>query len=424
VTVSASKLYRATSVWPIDRQPIVDGCVAVENGRIAFVGAWEEFPLGRGRFEAVDLGDVALIPGLVNTHTHLEFSDLKKPLGHAGIAFTDWVRLVVGHRQQSDPNSKRRSIVDGVRQSFESGVWAIGEIATDPFAVRDYSVAASGPSDLLEAAFPVGMCLYLEQLGSDSNRLQEQHSRLQTHLQADLSDSVELSAGASPHAPYSVGPGLLEQICDIATTAKAAVAMHVAETKAEIDLLDRGVGDFVDLLKDFGVWSSDNFPPARCVMSILRQLADTPRSLVVHGNYLTRQEMDFIAMQTNMTVVYCPRTHRFFKHDNYPLRALRDRGINVAVGTDSRASNPDLNLFAELQMIAAEFPDLLSSEILEMGTLAGARGLGVDADFGTLAIGKRAAISMVRPAAGCDRSVENWLFSKGSKCQPLSDLAR
>ena len=418
MTTETSKLYTATSVWPVDQPPIADGCVAVENDRILFVGPYADCPFDISNFEKTDLGNAAIIPGLVNAHTHLEFSHLTKPLGHAGIAFTDWVRLVVAQRQQSEGQLKHQSIEDGIRQSFESGVWAIGEIATDPFDDQGYAAAVVS-KDPTGSSLSVEICLYLEQLGSDPNRLAQQQMRLQTHLKADRSGNARLSAGASPHAPYSVSPALLSQICDISTTAKAGVAMHVAETKAEIELLDRGAGEFVDLLKDFGVWDQSSFPPERNVMSILRQLASTPRSMVVHGNYLTEQEMDFIATQPGMTVVYCPRTHRFFQHDDYPLLALRDRGINVAVGTDSRASNPDLSLFAELQLIAAEFPQLSSAEILEMGTLVGAKALGFDEDLGTLTVGKRAAISVVRPAAGGDGEADRWLFAQGSSSGPV-----
>ena len=121
-----------------------------------------------------------------------------------------------------------------------------------------------------------------------------------------------------------------------------------------------------------------------------------------------------------MSVVFCPRTHRFFGHSKYPLEKLRKRNINVAVGTDSRASNPDLDLFEELKLIADSFPGIGIGQILKMGTFNGAKALGCERKLGSISIGKEAAFSFIESAASStDASLERWIFSPESICRPV-----
>ena len=413
-------LYRAAWVCPVDQPPIKNGCVLVVDGRIAAVEPYRESLELPRLCRTVDLGSVAIVPGLVNAHTHLEFSQLKQPLGQPGIKFTDWVRLVVSKRNASshdDPQSKHRSIVAGIQESFRSGVWAIGDIGTNPVGENAYLLA--------EHQTPVHTTLFLEQLGRNEQLLDQHRSQLDVHLlKSDLAPE-SFTCGASPHATYSVTWGLHDQICAAAIKHNRLVAMHVAETLAERQLCDSLTGDFVDLLQGFDAWDPETFAPRRSIKGFLGRLSQAPRSLVVHGNYLDSDELDLVQRNKNMSIVFCPRTHRFFQHSPYPLQAMLDRQINVAVGTDSRASNPDLNLFADLQLIAADFPELSAMDVLKLGTANGALALGREGELGTLAVGKQAAISCVvnddLNAGQKDALVDEWLFDLNSRCEPVID---
>ena len=97
-----------------------------------------------------------------------------------------------------------------------------------------------------------------------------------------------------------------------------------------------------------------------------------------------------------MAVVYCPRTHAWFDHAPYPLEKMLAAGAVVALGTDSRASSPDLSLLAEMRHVARTFPALSRTKMLELGTLAGARALGREAEIGTLEAGKWANLAAIR----------------------------
>ena len=430
-------VYRASWVCPVDGPPIQNGFVEIKDEPgdglnegfdrrvIANVGRFADYQGPSQRVD--DLGDGAIIPGLINAHSHLEFSDLPKPLGQAGIGFTDWIRLIVKSRSDSNdgsPTRKSAAIKLGIEQSVRSGVAAVGEIATMPFELSDYASNA-----------PISILHFLEQLGSDEAVLDARGKQLSIHLgrsslkpgqaqeSADGASGIRLaesSFGASPHAPYSCHPKLVEQICRIAAANKSIVAMHLAETKQERELLESGSGDFVELLKDFGVWNPDLFSSDRSILSTLQVLSKC-RSMIVHGNYLNEQELDFIAKhRESMSIVFCPRTHAFFKHDSYPIQKILDRGIGVAVGTDSLASNPDLDLFEELKQIAKSFPQIGSEQILKLGTANGAAAIGMASQLGTLTPGKSAVMGFVESTdADSNGPLEGWLFSSTSNCRRI-----
>lgn len=412
-------LYRAAWVCPVDQPPIKNGCVLVVDGLIAAVEPFSESLDLPPACRTVDLGVAAIVPGLVNAHTHLEFSQLEQPLGQPGIKFTDWVRLVVGQRtaaNQDDPQAKQQAIVAGIQESFKSGVWAIGDIATDPVGENAYLTDKHGT--------PIHTTVFLEQLGRSEQSLSLQQSQLDVHLLKNDLAPESFACGASPHATYSVTWKLHDQICGVAKEHQCMVAMHVAETLAERQLCDSLTGDFVDLLQDFGVWDPKSFAPRRSIKGFLGRLSQAPRSLVVHGNYLDSDELDLVERNKNMSVVFCPRTHQYFQHTPYPLQEMIGRQINVAVGTDSRASSPDLNLFADLKLVASDFPSLSAMEVLKLGTVNGALALGMESRLGTLSVGKQAAISCVvnedlvanqKPAA-----IDDWMFAPQSRCEPVT----
>ena len=412
-------LYRAAWVCPVSQPPIKNGCVLVVDDHIAAVETFSDsldLPTG---CRTIDLSNAAIVPGLVNAHTHLEFSQLRQPLGQSGIKFTDWVRLVVSQRadaNQDDLKSKHRAIVKGIQESFQAGVWAVGDIATDPVDENAYLAD--------EHQTPIHTTVFLEQLGRKQELLQQQSSQMDIHLLKNDLVPESFACGASPHATYSVAWDLLDQICAAAKQHQSPVAMHIAETMAERQLCESLTGDFVDLLQDFGVWDPESFVPRRSIKAFLGRLSQASRSLVVHGNYLDSSELDLVQRNENMSVVFCPRTHQFFQHTPYPLQEMLKRQINVAVGTDSRASNPDLNLFADLQLVAKDFPALSAMEVLKLGTANGALALGLESRLGTLSVGKQAAIScVINGDLTTDQSsgvLDDWLFATKSRCEPVT----
>ena len=186
--------------------------------------------------------------------------------------------------------------------------------------------------------------------------------------------------GLSPHAPYSVRSSLFYGV----GTMGVPVAVHLAETAAEVELLTERRGPFVQFLRDLNVWDPDGL--ATDPGDVLRLLSDLAPVAVAHGNFLT----PYAPIPANATVVYCPRTHAAFGHSPHPFRYFLGRGVRVALGTDSLASNPDLDVLAEARFLHRRNPGLPGSQLLRMATLNGAAALGWQKETGSLTPGKSA----------------------------------
>jgi aminodeoxyfutalosine deaminase len=176
----------------------------------------------------------------------------------------------------------------------------------------------------------------------------------------------------------------------------APLAMHLAESREELDWLRTGGGPFAEFLGRLEGFDPSAFLPGRRPLDYLRLLAKAPRTLVIHGNYLDDEEIALLgARAARMTVVYCPRTHDWFAHDEYPLEKMLAAGVAVALGTDGRGSSPDLSLLAEMRFAARRHPAVGLDRILQMGTIVGARFLGWELHVGSLEPGKQADLAIV-----------------------------
>jgi cytosine/adenosine deaminase-related metal-dependent hydrolase len=335
--------------------------------------------------ECIDLGNVAILPGLINAHTHLEFSDCAAPLGSPGMPLPDWLRMVIAARRDAGANASA-AIARGLAESLRTGTTTIGEIAT------------GGWTEQSLAGAPVDLLAYFEMRGLMAERVPERLADAEriVSLAREASPPHAWRAGLSPHARYSVHPELLVGLVRLAHAHGLPMAMHLAESREEVELLATGGGPFRAFLEDLGVWDPSAFPHGTRVLEYLQVLAAAPRALVVHGNYLSDEELEYLAMHAErMTAVYCPRTHAYFGHARHPLPRLLALGAAVALGTDSRASNPDLGMLAEMQHVARTFPEIEPAEVLRLGTLAGAAALDCQATSGSLEAGKLANLAIV-----------------------------
>ena len=394
-------VFRAQWVIPVSQPPIENGFVEVRENTIVSVGQGTPPP-----GELRDLGHAAILPGLVNAHTHLEFSLLEQPLGQPGISFPDWLRRVIAYRRDRDQqNSENQAaaIDQGMVECRRVGTALIGEITSQPWP--------------LPTSTPCYSVCFLEQLGLLPGLVADRFESVSQRCDASSAASAgcATSVGLSPHAPYSVHRDLLWRLMDWAGEKQLPLAIHLAETKEEIELLGGQANALSDFLKDMGVWSG--FDAFAQIEEILNRLPQTGRHLLIHGHYFDETHWSRLAtMSDRISVVYCPRTHRFFGHDPYPLSCLIARGIPVAIGTDSRASNPDLSVWKELQTIANLHPDLPPHQIIRLGTLNGAWALNRDTHFGSLTPGKRAALNFI-PFPSSTPALSLWShFFAGNLC--------
>jgi cytosine/adenosine deaminase-related metal-dependent hydrolase len=367
--------YRAKWIVPVEGPPLDGGYLILRGDRILSV-------LPRWSGPATDLGDVALIPGLVNCHTHLEFSLLREPLGPPR-PFAGWIERVVRYRQELG-GGVSAAIRAGLQEIVQSGTTVLGEIATRGWTWDDYRFASPAPT----------VAVFQEFLGLTHERINEQVAISEEFL-LPIELPPHWRRGFSPHAPYSVHPALMETIVSYAGhNPEYLVATHLAESTAERELLAHDRGELHDLLVRFGIWSPGIFG-GRSPLEWLQLLADLPRALVIHGNHLNTEEVRFLAQHPHLTLVYCPRTHAAAETGPHPWFDLLEIGGSVALGTDSRATNPDLSLWHELQFLAGLSPPMPHHSLLRLGTLAGARALGLGDSHGSLVPGKQADVAVV-----------------------------
>ena len=392
---------------PITTPPVRDGWVAVENNVITGVGASGTLgtPGTLGTLgtpdHTRDLGSAAVLPALVNAHTHLELSYLAGVIGPT-TRFLDWIRPVMvarrGHPDPRDPVilSAARAAIAAARAS---GTGLIGDVSNTLVTVPL----------LREGA--VGARVFYELLGFDADDPERRVRDARAAIDDLREPASHVRLSLAPHAPYSVSPALFGAIRrDLDAHVGDVSTVHLAESPDEVEFIASGRGGWRELLTDVGVWSSTWQAPGT---SPVAYLADhgflDGRVLAVHG--VQCDNGDLARLRTlGTTIVSCPRSNRHVGVGDPPLEAFYEAGVDVAFGTDSLASVADLNMFAELaaaRRLASRVP---ARTLLESATLKGARALGFGDEFGSIEPGRRAALIAVRLPAGVG-DVEEYLLS-------------
>jgi aminodeoxyfutalosine deaminase len=363
-------LLRAALVVPMDRPPLRDGGVVFDEGRILEVGDGDQLARGHPDSLVKDLGQVVLLPGLVNAHSHLELSGHKR--GGPPASFVDWLLGVMGK-----PNDVAESVRIGVEQSLRFGVTTIGDISRQCGVTRP--LLAKGPLRIVSYGEVQAMAKRRGLLGE----------RFAVASDATY-ESDFVGVGVTPHAPYSIEPEGYRHCLDFAIRTGRPIATHLAETLDEAPFLAENAGPFRKLWDVLDAWD-DKVPrfvggPIRYAREL--GLLDYP-TLLAHVNYCDDEEMAILAAG-KASVVYCPRTHAYFGHPPHRWREMLARGINVAVGTDSCASSPDLNLLDDLRLLRQIAPDVAAIDLFAMATIRAARAIGVEGIAGSLTPGKAA----------------------------------
>lgn len=356
-------------VFPVTGPPLERGVLTVEGERIVAVE-----PHG-GRTADVDLGNAAILPGLVNAHTHLDLRGLRDRCPPSP-DFTGWLRQVIAHRHGQTREDVERDIAAGIAECQRYGTTLIGDIAAGGMSWPQLQNAS------------LGAVVFYELIGLPKNRAEAAWAQAEAWLNEHPATPT-CRPGLSPHAPYSVSGWLFSRAARAANDLRLPLATHLAETSAENELLERKRGPFVDFLTGLGVWAPDELVASTAeVQATYDGFIRDPRVPVVyvHGNYLDLRLLSSV----RGTIVYCPRTHAVFGHAPHPWRDLLSRGVRVALGTDSLASNPDLDVLAEARFLHRKHPDIAGPQLLQMVTLDGAAALGWQDETGSLTPGKSA----------------------------------
>ena len=381
--------YRAAWVIPISRPPIRDGWVAVDRGRITGVGA------GAGDR---DLGDVAVMPGLVNAHTHLELSHLRDEVPPRS-AFVSWIRDVVAHQRRRHPSSPEilHGVERGIAEALASGTALVGDISNTLVSVDPLTrspLAAVVFSELIRFNAPDPEAVVNEAVAG-----------IRVCASTEL---VRLSLAA--HAPYSVAPGVLRALSHAMDNGIVPCAVHLSESAAEVEFIRTGQGEWRAFLEDVGAWDPAWVAPGVSPVEYVDGLGLLgARVLAVHGVQMGSADLARLAAR-GATLVACPRSNTHTGAGAPPLERFYASGVRVAVGTDSLASGPDLNVFAEIAAMHAMAPTVPASALLDSATRQGACALGFESEFGTIDPGRRARLLAVAVPHGID-DVEEYLVS-------------
>lgn len=379
--INSPIILRARVVVPIRRAPIEDGAVVVAGERVAAVGRWRSI---RSRFSGpvTDLGDSILLPGLINAHCHLDYT------GMAGLfpppkSFCDWIKCITTEKSCWTFSDFAQSWLAGAKMLLRTGTTTVADIEAVPELLPE-----------VWHATPLRVISFLEMTGVRSRRTPE----------AVLAEAVKqieslplgrCGAGLSPHAPYSTTQGLMRSTAALARRRRWLVVTHVAESAVEFEMFKHGRGEMFDWLLRSQRDMSD------CVgVSPVQHLAINrllgPNLLAVHVNYLDNGDADLLARK-RVSVVHCPRSHDYFRHEAFPRRTLARAGVNLCLGTDSLATvrkrrhqEVELNMFDEMRTFATRHPGVPPRQILQMATVHGARALGLKGKAGELVCGANA----------------------------------
>ncbi len=380
-------LLRARMVVPVSRPPLPDGAVLVAAGRVAEVGAWADLGQRHTGLPVTDLGEVILMPGLINAHCHLDYTGMA-----AGIppqkSFSDWIKAILAHKAAWSYTDFAASWVAGAAMLLRTGVTTVLDIEAVPELLPE-----------AWAATPLRVISALEMTGVRSGKEPAQIVA-ETLAACPAPPDERKQLALSPHSLYATRPELL-QLAAAATTDRGwLLTTHVAESQEEFDMFAHRRGRLHDWLasqRELG--DCDGATPVECLerLGVL-----SPRLLAVHVNCLGPGDAERLA-RAGTHVVHCPRSHAYFQHPPFPLEALTAAGVNLCLGTDSLASVRgtnrsalELNLFKEMQMFADTFADVPPERIVRMGTINGARALGRSGQLGEITSGAAADLIALR----------------------------
>jgi aminodeoxyfutalosine deaminase len=419
--IPTSEAVVVTSDWlvPVDASPIPNGFIVIEDGSIRFVG--QDLPTGFRSVRLVHLPGYAILPGLINSHCHLEFSDLESPIP-AGDSFPDWIgRLLAFRRSKNNApeqlaSNRQAAIASGIRESYLAGVRWVVDMVTEPWSLAwiENEVASIAATRLVGLApkAPIVVKPCIELLDIVEQRFESTLALAIKHMDAPKRTTVVGGIGFAPHSPYTASRKVTRWCANLPSHEKRLVTMHLAESKEELQWLQHRNGPFAELLAPIlghgtSVDGQTYFDMLGQITEHIELLSQSWRATIAHGNYLSQRELIWLGKHAaTMGVVHCPRTHRHFGHlheasqipptNRYPFAERVALGVRHFLGTDSRASNPDLNLWTEAKLVRAEQPELKSKQIVKMITTDAAEFLDLGDEYGSVRAGYPATLTAIK----------------------------
>jgi len=374
-------IYEADWICPVAAPSIRRGAIAVDGGRLRDVGPAESIQhIGGAR--RVRFPGCAIIPGFVNAHAHLELTVLRGFLENR--SFMDWILgLVQAKYQFLQYDAMRTSAEFGALEMLRAGVTAVGE-------VMDLGMSWDAMRE-----FGLQGVAYQEVFGPADSVASESLAGLRTKVDRLRRDETEtLRIGASPHAPFTVSKTLYEATRDFARSNRLPMTAHIAESRDELLLVRDGAGPFAEGQRNRGI----EVTPRHCTPVTYLDALDLlgPDMLLIHVIEIDDQDLDRL-QNSGVFVVHCPKSNAKLGHRTARVSEMQERGVTVALGTDSMASNNSVDMFEEMRaavfhqrMLTGRIQALDAARAFRMATIDGAKCLGLEDHIGSLTPGKRA----------------------------------
>ena len=377
---------KARLIVPVVSPPIVGGVIDIAGERVVGVRS--------GGHADFDLGNAAVVPGLVNAHTHLDLSDCTHPLTIAG-GFSDWITSVIRHRRRADADPVS-AVNMGIAELMDTATTLVGDISAD------------GASDSLLEHMPIDAVVYREVIGVSTGRAESSWRDFENWL-GTRQAGKRVTAGVSPHAPYSTHLELMSRT----GASGLPCQIHFAETPEELLMMKERSGPLAEMLEQLGVGDTSGL-----ATGFVEILARMPNVTLVHANAASEA---LLRSHASHPLVHCPATHAWFGRGSFPLARLLASGLIVGLGTDSRASSPELNIGQHLGPILDIHREVSPADVLKCSTCHGAKALGLERDHGAIAPGMLANVAVVRHSGSGENALEEVVWNLG---QPLGVLWR
>lgn len=383
------KLLAAAYVLPITSPPIVNGAVAIDDNCIVAVGKREQINVQFSGVEVEDFGNAAIIPGLVNCHSHLEITSLRGQLDDVEHDFAAWLMHLTDIRSKLSDAEIVAAATTGAREGARAGVTCFGDIGR--FGLAGF--------EALRATGLRGIVFQETEFSPEDGTADADFRALIEKFETlREKESAIVKVGLSPHSSYTVSPRLLGLIADYARANDVKISIHAAESAAENELLNEGTGFFRGVYDKFEVaWTSPRCSPIEYLdqVGIL-----TARPLLAHCVCVSDDDLKRIA-ESSSAIAHCPKSNAKFGHGYAPFEAFLDAGIAMGLGSDSVASNNLCDLIEEARFAALSARNregsarfIPAEEVLHAATLGGAKALGLDHQIGSLEPGKQADLAV------------------------------
>ena len=383
-------ILRARVVVTMDGPPIENGAVAVAANRIIDVGKFDEvkaryrksiddsppdsspsrasrlrrpFPAG----SVVDLGEQALLPGLINAHCHLDYTCLRGKIPPQK-SFANWIRAINAEKAKLSEQDYLASIADGFAEAKRFGTTTIANLTAFPELIPQVNP-------------PIRTWWFAELIDVRNPNRTSDLVELAIDAMKRARDSGG-GIGLAPHALFTASANLYRRCEEIAQCENILLTTHLAEAREEMSMFHDASGPLYEFLKSIGRDMSDC--GHETPFAWFAKIAGAPAGrtlitewIVAHLNELAESDFELLEESTSkLHVVHSPRSHAYFGHSRFPFERFRSLGFNICLGTDSLASNEDLSLFAEMRAFQRSEPAFSPKEVLEMVTGNAALALG------------------------------------------------